>query len=81
MLKLEHPNKLLHSIFDKLYDEEVVSESGFFAWEANDDPAEQEGKGVALKSCTQFFTWLKEAEEEEEDTYCDPDRTVNPNAY
>jgi len=81
MLKLEHPNKLLHSIFDKLYDEEVVSENGFFAWEANDDPAEQEGKGVALKSCTQFFTWLKEAEEEEEDTYCDPDRTVNPNAY
>jgi translation initiation factor 4G len=81
MLKLEHPNKLLHSIFDKLYDEEVVSESGFFAWEANEDPAEQEGKGVALKSCTQFFTWLKEAEEEEEDTYCEPERTVNTNAY
>lgn len=32
----------------------------FQSWEKNDDPAEQEGKGVAIKSCTQFFTWLKE---------------------
>ena len=38
------------------------------AWEKNDDPAEQEGKGVALKSCTQFFTWLQEAEEEDDQT-------------
>ena len=37
------------------------------------------GKGVALKSCTQFFTWLKEAEEEEEeDAYTEPERTVPP---
>ena len=35
----------------------------------NDDPEEQEGKGVALKSCTQFIQWLKTAEpEEDEDT-------------
>ena len=34
----------------------------FQSWEKNDDPAEQEGKGVAIKSCTQFFTWLKEVE-------------------
>ena len=33
------------------------------SWEKNDDPAEQEGKGVAIKSCTQFFTWLKEVGE------------------
>jgi len=66
MHRLEHPNKLLHTIFEKLYDNDIVSEDGFQSWEKNDDPAEQEGKGVAIKSCTQFFTWLKEAEEEED---------------
>jgi len=66
MHRLEHPNKLLHSIFERLYDEDIISEEGFQAWEKNTDPAEQEGKGVALKSCTQFFTWLNEAEEEED---------------
>jgi len=66
MHKLEHPNKLLHSIFEKVYDDDVVSEEAFMAWSKNDDPHEQEGKGVALKSCTQFFTWLQEAEEEDD---------------
>jgi len=66
MHRLEHPNKLLHTIFERLYDNDIVSEDGFQSWEKNDDPAEQEGKGVAIKSCTQFFTWLKEAEEEED---------------
>jgi len=66
MHRLEHPNKLLHSIFEKVYDDDVLSEEAFMAWEKNDDPAEQEGKGVALKSCTQFFTWLQEAEEEDD---------------
>ena len=78
---MEHPNKLLHTIFEKLYDNDIVSEDGFQvdiktkrslelfteiflqSWEKNDDPAEQEGKGVAIKSCTQFFTWLKEVGE------------------
>ena len=36
-------------------------------WEENDNPEEQEGKGVALKSCTQFFHWLKTAEAEDEE--------------
>jgi len=67
MHRLEHPNKLLHSIFERLYDEDIISEEGFQSWEKNSDPAEQEGKGVALKSCTQFFTWLNEAEEEEDE--------------
>ena len=38
----------------------TLTEIFFQSWEKNDDPAEQEGKGVAIKSCTQFFTWLKE---------------------
>lgn len=53
--------------FDCLYDEDVISEDAFYKWEASKDPAEQEGKGVALKSVTAFFTWLREAEEESED--------------
>jgi len=64
--KLEHPNKLLHNILEVLYDKDCVSEDALLEWEKNEDPEEQEGKGVALKSCTQFFEWLKTAEEEEE---------------
>ena len=63
--KLEHPNKLLHRILEYLYDNECISEDGLFDWEKSDDPEEQEGKGVALKSCTQLFNWLKTAEEDE----------------
>jgi len=64
--RLEHPNKLLHSIFDVLYEVELISEDAFLAWEESTEPGEQEGKGVALKSCTQFFQWLKEAEPEDD---------------
>jgi len=66
MHRLEHPNKLLHTIFEKMYDEDIISEEGLIAWEKNDSPGEQEGKGVALKSTTQFFIWLKEAEDDDE---------------
>jgi len=64
--RLEHPNKLLHSIFDILYEIELISEDAFIEWEESTEPGEQEGKGVALKSCTQFFQWLKTAEPEDE---------------
>lgn len=55
--------------FDCLYDEDVISEDAFYKWETSKDPAEQQGKGVALKSVTAFFTWLREAEEESEDNW------------
>ena len=42
-------------------------QDAFLAWEESSDPEEQEGKGVALKSCTQFIQWLKEAEVEEDE--------------
>lgn len=58
---------LLRMFFDCLYDEDVISEDAFYRWETSKDPAEQQGKGVALKSVTAFFTWLREAEEESED--------------
>lgn len=60
---------LLRMFFDCLYDEDVISEDAFYKWETSKDPAEQHGKGVALKSVTAFFTWLREAEEESEDNW------------
>ena len=40
-LRLEHPQKLIHVIFEKLYEEDVVSEEAFLSWSKNDNPAEQ----------------------------------------
>ena len=42
-------------------------QDAFLEWETNEDPEEQEGKGVALKNCTQFFQWLKTAEPEDDE--------------
>ncbi|XP_072522649.1 eukaryotic translation initiation factor 4 gamma 3 isoform X2 [Salminus brasiliensis] len=67
IVTLEQPPNLLRMFFDCLYDEDVISEDAFYRWETSNDPAEQQGKGIALKSVTAFFTWLREAEEESED--------------
>ncbi|XP_057702464.1 eukaryotic translation initiation factor 4 gamma 3 isoform X15 [Corythoichthys intestinalis] len=67
IVSLDQPPNLLRMFFDCLYDEDVISEDAFNKWEISKDPAEQNGKGVALKSVTAFFTWLREAEEESED--------------
>uniref|UniRef100_A0A3P9DIL5 Eukaryotic translation initiation factor 4 gamma, 1a n=1 Tax=Maylandia zebra TaxID=106582 RepID=A0A3P9DIL5_9CICH len=64
MVHMEQPAHLLRMFFDALYDEDVIKEEAFYEWETSKDPAEQTGKGVALKSVTGFFTWLREAEEE-----------------
>ncbi|XP_029308570.1 eukaryotic translation initiation factor 4 gamma 1a isoform X2 [Cottoperca gobio] len=64
MVHMEQPANLLRMFFDALYDEDVIKEEAFYKWEISKDPAEQTGKGVALKSVTAFFTWLREAEEE-----------------
>lgn len=55
---------LLGMFFDALYDEDVVKEDAFYSWESSKDPTEQQGKGVALKSVTGFFKWLRQEEEE-----------------
>jgi len=52
---------VLRNLFDTLYDEELVSEETFRCWQGSSDPAEQAGKGVAVKSVQQFFTWLDAA--------------------
>ncbi|KAI7795113.1 eukaryotic translation initiation factor 4 gamma 3 isoform X1 [Triplophysa rosa] len=67
LVALDQPPNLLRMFFDCLYDEDVISEDAFNKWETSTEPAEQQGKGVALKSVTTFFTWLREAEEESED--------------
>uniref|UniRef100_A0A8C7HUU9 Eukaryotic translation initiation factor 4 gamma 1 n=1 Tax=Oncorhynchus kisutch TaxID=8019 RepID=A0A8C7HUU9_ONCKI len=67
MVAMEQPANLLRMFFDTLYDEDVIKEQAFYKWESSKDPAEMQGKGVALKSVTAFFTWLREAEDEESD--------------
>ena len=52
---------MLRSFFDVLYDEKVISEEAFYAWDKSTDPAEMAGKGVAVNSVKQFFTWLQNA--------------------
>ena len=48
-------------MFDTLYDEDIISEDAFLQWEKSD---EEPGKGVAMKQVVQFFTWLREAEDD-----------------
>lgn len=61
------PQDFLKSFFNSLYDEEVISEDAFFAWEKDTDPSEVQGKGTAKSSTAQFFDWLRSAEEEKTD--------------
>uniref|UniRef100_A0A7N8X7Z7 Eukaryotic translation initiation factor 4 gamma 1-like n=1 Tax=Mastacembelus armatus TaxID=205130 RepID=A0A7N8X7Z7_9TELE len=68
MVQMEQPANLLRMFFDALYDEDVIKEEAFYKWESSKDPAEQQGKGVALKSVTAFFTWLREAEDESDNS-------------
>ncbi|XP_077467645.1 eukaryotic translation initiation factor 4 gamma 1 [Stigmatopora argus] len=62
MVRMEQPANLLRMFFDTLYDEDVIRDGAFYKWESCKDPAEQQGKGVALKSVTGFFTWLRQDE-------------------
>ncbi|XP_041377348.1 eukaryotic translation initiation factor 4 gamma 1-like [Gigantopelta aegis] len=68
VFKLDNPPRVLRTFFDTLYDEEIISEDAFNQWENSNDPAEVDGKGVALKQVVQFFAWLREGEEDENDS-------------
>ncbi|XP_038075420.1 eukaryotic translation initiation factor 4 gamma 1-like isoform X4 [Patiria miniata] len=61
---LENPPRLLGHVFNVLYDEDVIPEETFYAWKESSDPNENLGKGVALKSVTSFFDWLRDADDE-----------------
>ncbi|XP_046395906.1 eukaryotic translation initiation factor 4 gamma 1-like isoform X2 [Ischnura elegans] len=60
--KMEHPKGLLLNIFDQLSDNDVIQHDTFKAWEKS--TLEPDGKAVALRSLTQFFTFLNETEDD-----------------
>lgn len=59
VVELEHPQNLLHSILEQLYNLDVIME-GFGLWKDSQDPLEAAGKGVCLKGITQFMTMYME---------------------
>lgn len=62
--QLMHPSGLLPSILNSLLEESVLSRDSIQAWAKSQDPAEAEGRGVALKSINQFLTWLEEPDDD-----------------
>lgn len=64
---------MLKTLFEKFYDQSVLSLDAFMSWKNDEDVNEQAGKGVAIKSTTGFFTWLKENDEDDEDDEDDDD--------
>ena len=52
----------IKSYFDSLYDEEIITEESFNAWESSSQ--EEPGKGVAITASSEFFRWLGSAAEE-----------------
>ncbi|RWS22575.1 hypothetical protein B4U80_11380, partial [Leptotrombidium deliense] len=59
--ELEHPSKLLNTIFATLHDQNVISSEAFLQWESTNTTSQ--GKAVAALTVRQFLTWLKEGEE------------------
>ena len=67
ILFLTHPG-FIKSYFDSLYDEEIITEESFIAWESSVE--EQQGKSVAIAAGSEFFCWLRSvAEESEEESW------------
>lgn len=65
VVELEHPQNLLHTILEQLYDFDVIME-GFSLWKDSTDPLEAAGKGVCLKGITQFMTMFMENSSDED---------------
>ena len=61
--------ELLTNIFNCLYNNDVIAQEGFEAWLDCSEVSEQEGKGVAIKSTTHFFTWMRENEVDDEEPW------------
>ncbi|CAG9558433.1 unnamed protein product [Danaus chrysippus] len=64
--RLEHPQGLTLDIFQYLHEQYIISVEGFIAWEESE--MEPEGKAVMLKALTSFFTNIKEAEADNEES-------------
>ncbi|XP_029648517.1 eukaryotic translation initiation factor 4 gamma 1 isoform X1 [Octopus sinensis] len=63
--KLEHPPSVLKKLFVILY-EEVISKQAFISWGTASEPAEMEGRGVALKQVSHFLHDLEKVDDDEE---------------
>ena len=57
---------LILSIFNTLWEDNLVSTEAFQAWFDSNDPQESEGRGVCRTSLASFQTLLAEAEEEDD---------------
>ncbi|XP_062244474.1 eukaryotic translation initiation factor 4 gamma 3-like [Platichthys flesus] len=55
IVTLDQPPNLLRIFFECLKHQDVISVDASFKWGTSEDPAEQLGKGVALKTITAFF--------------------------
>lgn len=56
---------LLNTIFEILFEKEVITLDAFNDWKKREDPVEQTGRGIALQSVQAFFHWVNEITEEE----------------
>eukprot|EP00106_Octopus_bimaculoides_P008013 XP_014775455.1 PREDICTED: eukaryotic translation initiation factor 4 gamma 3-like [Octopus bimaculoides] len=63
--KLEHPPSVLKKLFVILY-EEVISKQAFISWGKSTAPAENEGRGVALKQVSHFLNDLEKDDDDDE---------------
>lgn len=61
-VQLDYPPGFIKSYFDSLYDEEIITEESFNAWESSSE--EETGKGLATCASSEFFRWLRSAAEE-----------------
>ncbi|XP_071454383.1 eukaryotic translation initiation factor 4 gamma 1-like [Hetaerina americana] len=59
--KLVHPKGLICGIFNFLWDNDLISQDTFKAWDSSKE--EQDGKALAQRYLTQFFTYLNETED------------------
>eukprot|EP00941_MAST-03F_sp_MAST-3F-sp1_P004213 g4213.t1 len=63
------PGRLCECIFMTLYDADIVSEEGFFAW--RDDKSVTLGRVEARKQTLEWLTWLEENADDESDSESD----------
>ena len=52
----------IKSYFDSLYNEEIITEESFCAWESSVE--EEQGKSEAIAASSEFIRWLRSAVEE-----------------
>ena len=55
---------MLLTFFEKLYDEDILTEESYLSWKNDTDAARQEAKGSAIQATSSFFEWLQSAPEE-----------------